>query len=83
MNQAKNEGKIAIENAKKAKKLHIAKETTKRLRSSGFKRTMGGYQFPAVDEKAVLRAAKLNAQQKKLKKEGKAPPQPPAPKMGV
>ena len=72
-----------MKNAAKAKKLAIARETTKRLRSSGFKRTMGGYQFPDVDKDAILKAAKLKALAKKLKKEGKKITPPPEPKMGV
>jgi hypothetical protein len=61
LKEAKNEAKNAIKNAKKAKKLALAKATIKRLRATGFKRTMGGYQFPAVDPAAVIRAVKLKA----------------------
>lgn len=44
---------------------------------------MGGYQFPDIDNDAIIKAAKLKAVQRKLKKKGKAPPPPPAPSMGV
>ena len=44
---------------------------------------MGGYQFPDVDKDAILKAAKLKALAKKLKKEGKKITPPPEPKMGV
>ena len=74
LKEAKIEAKIAIESAKLAQKLHIAKAQTKRLRKSGFKRTIGGYQFPEVDPATVLKAAKLKVLQKKLKKEGKEVP---------
>jgi len=34
--------------------------TTKRLRSSGFERTRGGYTFPGVSSSSVDEAAKMN-----------------------
>ena len=45
--------------AAKAKKIALAKEETKRLRKSGFKRTRSGYTFPGVDLNAVDDAAKM------------------------
>ena len=44
---------------------------------------MGGYQFPAVDPTAVLKAAKLKILEKKLKKDGKEVPPKADPKMAV
>ena len=72
-----------MKNAAKAKKKAAAKAQNKRLRASGFKRSISGYQFPGINNAAIERAAKYKLLQKKLKKEGKKPKPLPEPKMSV
>tara|TARA_B110000285_G_scaffold164629_1_gene183856 strand:- start:994 stop:1167 length:174 start_codon:yes stop_codon:yes gene_type:complete len=53
------------------------------LRSAGFQRTRGGYQWPNVSKDAIELAAKKRLLLKKKKKSGEAVVEPPKPSMDV
>ena len=80
--EAKAETENLVKNQAKAKKKAAKQAETKALRSAGFARTRGGYQFPNVDPAAVELAAKKRLLLKKKQKDGTAPKVKPA-KMGV